>query len=793
MQKLKIFISSVQREFAEERKQLLLHFKTDALLSQFFEPVLFEELPARCQAPNKVYLKEVEQSQVYLLLVGKDYGYEDANGISPTELEYEHAKTHRLDSLAFIKGNSHIERHEKENLFFLKIQNELSYKQFYSIPELISNINSALVTLLKHKGLIQLSSFDESLHPTAQVSDIDPAKIDNFLSLANFKRGFPLKQGSAVEKVLTHLHLLSGDKICNSALLAFGKMPQQFFPMATTKCAHFHGYFVEKPIPDHKVFQGDVFEQVDQAVDFVLSKISASVGTRDYSTKAPIRYEIPKAVVAEAIVNAVAHRDYTSNGSVQVMLFADRLEIFNPGKLTPELSLVKLKADHSSYPTNLRLAEPMYQAGYIERFGTGTGEIFRLTAEAGLKEPTFDFEEGFKITIWRPNALNTPATEQVSGQVTGQVTGQVSGQVSGQVTGQVSGQVGGDIAEGVKRLLLVLFEEMKSAEIQYILDLKHREYFRENYLNPALTEGYIEMTIPNKPTSSYQKYRLTKKGIELKNSLFKPYSVSTENDNIEVKENDFNTLLYTLNAPVSAQVTGQVTGQVSGQVSGQVTGQVGGDISEGLKRLLMVLFEEMKSIEIQDALELKHRGYFKDNYLNPAIEEGYIETTIPNKPTSSNQKYRLTKKGIELKNSLFKSYNISTKNYNIDIKENDFNTPPYALSTSASSHSTPPLNTNALMFDGKVSTPAFDELPKDLLKEIKKLKKRSNDKSIISDLILRICSHGYYKSAEIAHLLNKSEDYIKRNFLSSMITSKKLMFKYPKKTNHPEQAYKTTE
>jgi len=63
---------------------------------------------------------------------------------------------------------------------------------------------------------------------------------------------------------------------------------------------------------------------VDQAVNFVMSKIALRVGTRAAGPQADVRYEIPREVVAEAIVNAVAHRDYTSKGSVQVMLFADR-------------------------------------------------------------------------------------------------------------------------------------------------------------------------------------------------------------------------------------------------------------------------------------------------------------------------------------------------------------------------------------------------------------------------------------------------------------------------------------
>jgi hypothetical protein len=473
--------------------------------------VIFEKLPAKNRAPNKVYAEEVKKSQVYMVLIGKEYGYEDKDGISPTEHEYNHARANHLDCFAFIRGEYDSSRKEKEKTFIRKIQDDLSYKRFSTTEQLISEVNRSCVTLLKDKGLIQLTSFDESLHPTARIEDIDNSKIDNFIGLARAKRGFPLRAGTTVEKALAHLHLIQNGKICNSALLAFARDPQQFFPAAIVKCAHFHGFRVEKPIPDYKVFNGDVFEQVDQAVDFVLSKITLSVGTREESNQAPIQYEIPRAVVAEAIVNAVAHRDYTSNGSVQVTLFADRLEVSNPGRLTPELSLFQLKEDHSSYPTNPRLAEPMYQAGFIERFGTGTGEIYRLTKEAGLREPMFDLEEGFKIIIWRP----APVTGQATGQLTGQATGQVTGEATGEVTGQPTGQVG----ETVKRVVLVLNGEMKSSEILGALDLRHRESFRDNYLLPAMDEGFVEMTIPETPNHPNQRYRLTNKGSALKKLL----------------------------------------------------------------------------------------------------------------------------------------------------------------------------------------------------------------------------------------------------------------------------------
>ena len=179
------------------------------------------------------------------------------------------------------------------------------------------------------------------------------------------------------------------------------------------------------------------------------------------------------------------------------MLFSDRLEVWNPGQLPPNLTLSKLRTVHGSFPANPLLAEPMYLAGYIERIGTGTGDMIRLCREAGLKEPDFRQDDVFKIIIWRK--------DEYTGQLTGQVTGQPTGQVN----------------EVIRRVILVIEGEVKRSEIQDSLELKHRETFVDNYLNPALTENLVEMTIPEKPNSPNQKYRLTPKGLSLKKELLK--------------------------------------------------------------------------------------------------------------------------------------------------------------------------------------------------------------------------------------------------------------------------------
>ena len=71
----------------------------------------------------------------------------------------------------------------------------------------------------------------------------------------------------------------------------------------------------------------------------------------------------------------------------------------------------------------------------------------------------------------------------------------------------------------VIKLVSVLVGEMGRSELQELLSIKNRDYFRKDYLNPAINNGYIELTIPDKLNSQNQKYRLTKRGIELRNQL----------------------------------------------------------------------------------------------------------------------------------------------------------------------------------------------------------------------------------------------------------------------------------
>jgi hypothetical protein len=91
-------------------------------------------------------------------------------------------------------------------------------------------------------------------------------------------------------------------------------------------------------------------------------------------------------------------------------------------------------------------------------------------------------------------------------------TEQVTGHVTEQVTEQVTAHVPEHVAEQVVQLLRACQGEQRRAELMEAVGLTHREHFRETYLLPALAAGYLEMTIPDKPKSSRQKYRLTPTG-----------------------------------------------------------------------------------------------------------------------------------------------------------------------------------------------------------------------------------------------------------------------------------------
>ena len=407
--KYRIFISSVQREFAKERRALADYIRRDALFGKFFDVFLFEEMPATNVSAQRVYLAEAKNCDVYLGLIGVKYGNVDGKGVSPTEREYDVAAGASRHVLVFVRGGSSAVRDDKEMNFLHKIESERVRRSFKTVRDLKETLAVSLVRFLEEQGRIQSSPFDMCVADGAKLADLSVRKMRDFVRTAREVRGFRLPLNVSAKDLLKHLNLIRPDGgITNAAILLFGKNPQRFFINSEVKCAQFYGVRVEKPMADHQIYQGDVFELADQATRFVMTHISTWVGTRGEgeSVIVPTKHELPYEAVKEAIVNAICHRDYTSHQSVQVMLFSDRLEVWNAGRLPKGLTIADLKRAHSSLPPNELLALPMYLKGAIEKTGTGTEDMVKQCRSWGLADPEFMDGPDFRIVIRRQLDVN---------------------------------------------------------------------------------------------------------------------------------------------------------------------------------------------------------------------------------------------------------------------------------------------------------------------------------------------------------------------------------------------------
>src|ERR1041385_2368154 len=156
----RIFISSVQKELATERRALKDYIQGDPLLRRFFEVFLFEDLPASDRRADEVYLAEVDQCDIYLGLFGRDYGFEDISGFSPTEREFARATEGGRERLLFVMGADDTGRHPKMQKLISRAGEQVIRRRVTSIPELMAAVYASLVEYLERHGELRTLPFD---------------------------------------------------------------------------------------------------------------------------------------------------------------------------------------------------------------------------------------------------------------------------------------------------------------------------------------------------------------------------------------------------------------------------------------------------------------------------------------------------------------------------------------------------------------------------------------------------------------------------------------------------------
>jgi ATP-dependent DNA helicase RecG len=252
-----------------------------------------------------------------------------------------------------------------------------------------------------------------------------------------------------------------------------------------------------------KSFKGNLFALIRESESYIKEHINwradLSAGQRKDIPEIPLR------AITETVVNSLCHRDFFNGKGNEIAVFKNRLEIYNPGRFPDEYSPADfIKGGERSVLRNPAIANALFLASDIERWGSGLKRIYDACHEANVKVEFQPIKSGFLVILHRKDTNEGDTRKTVAN------TALVRAQVipATQSATQSNDPVG--------RLLGILDgRAMSAGEIRKKLELKHRPTFRKNYLHPALAEKLIEQTIPDKPNSRLQKYRLTEKGRNL--------------------------------------------------------------------------------------------------------------------------------------------------------------------------------------------------------------------------------------------------------------------------------------
>ena len=262
---------------------------------------------------------------------------------------------------------------------------------------------------------------------------------------------------------------------------------------------------------------------VDDAVAWILTKINVEFIIEHVRRQE--RPELPVEALREAVANAVAHRDYRSTANVQIYVFKDRIEIVSPGGLPAGMTGADLGA--KSMPRNPLLFGMLYRMDVVENIGSGIKRIRDLCREHGVTEPTFAVSEHWVAVTFPRSAA--PVDEQrvpEAGSAAGRrpESGLESGLEStglGQEStesGLGSAGLGQESTESglrsLERRILALLVEEPLSRSAMAAALGHRSVSAglNRAIHRLLQDGRIAYTVPDKPNSRLQKYRVTQAG-----------------------------------------------------------------------------------------------------------------------------------------------------------------------------------------------------------------------------------------------------------------------------------------
>jgi ATP-dependent DNA helicase RecG len=181
-----------------------------------------------------------------------------------------------------------------------------------------------------------------------------------------------------------------------AGLLLFGREPQRLLPSAEILLARYSGTEMSDTFI-RETARGALPEQIRAAEAFLVTNMRKGAHIADFRREEKPEYPLP--AVREAIVNAVAHRDYQIRGEeIRVLMFTDRIEVYSPGRLPGHITVENIVEER--FARNEVIVQVLTDFGFVERLGYGIDRIIRQMSDAGLPRPQFaETANGFRVTL----------------------------------------------------------------------------------------------------------------------------------------------------------------------------------------------------------------------------------------------------------------------------------------------------------------------------------------------------------------------------------------------------------
>ncbi|HSV87229.1 MAG TPA: ATP-binding protein [Bacteroidales bacterium] len=204
------------------------------------------------------------------------------------------------------------------------------------------------------------------------------------------------------EHLIENLQLKEGEYLKRAAVLLFHSNPEKFVTGAYIKIGYFQS---DDDLKFQDEIHGNLFEQIEKAMDLLFTKyIKAEISYEGINRVE--KYEYPKEAVREALLNAIAHKDYSGGAPMQISVYSDKIIFWNEGQLPENWTVKTLLEKHASRPYNPDIANALFRSGYIESWGRGTIKIIKECKQAGIPEPVFSYDSSDISVEFRKDIFN---------------------------------------------------------------------------------------------------------------------------------------------------------------------------------------------------------------------------------------------------------------------------------------------------------------------------------------------------------------------------------------------------